>query len=406
MIPILVNGAPHPPEMRGLLERYVEAIERVSKPLSEPVRKAFLRVERHRFLEGFYRWEGPEQFTWVEVNPDAPDQEVLKEIYSASPKGLPIKLSPEGFPTSSTSSPPLMAYMLELLELKPGMKVLEIGTGTGYNAALMAEIVGSQELVTTLEIQPDLVERARRLLHRAGYGGIKVVCTDGFHGWPEDSPFDRIVATTCCADISPHWLKQLSSEGWMLVPLYHGGETCAPLVKVDPKGEGKLLGGAGFAHAQGMLSDSAIWAEGGKSLPSHMSGRKLIRLPTLSEFRRFVGCFHYFIALNELCACTPWGLKGQAILLWDKLADEGAGLIWQEDGWVQVVGSERLINRLEELYDGYEELGRPGFESYQMEFQVRPAPLGGDVVQRLRQVGDREWIIERQFTTQRVWLPA
>ncbi|MFH1609212.1 MAG: methyltransferase domain-containing protein [Candidatus Bipolaricaulota bacterium] len=390
------------------MERYVEAIERgLSRRLSEPVRKAFLTVERHRLLEGFYRWEGPEHFTWVAVNPDAPDWEVLQEVYSASPKGLPVKLSPQGDPTSSTSSPPLMAYMLEFLELGPGMKVLEIGTGTGYNAALMAEIVGGQEFVTTLEIQPDLVERARRLLHRAGYGGIKVFCTDGFYGWPENSPYNRIVGTTCCADISPHWLKQLAGEGWMLVPLYHGGETCAPLVRVDPEGKGKLLAGAGFAHAQGMLGGHAIWAEGVKSqLPGRGPGRKLLRLPNQFEFARFVGYFHYFVALNESNVCPPWSLPDQAMLLWDERSCEGAGLVWGEDGWVRIVGSERLMKRLEELYEAYEELGRPSFEDYQMEFLVRPAPLEGKNAPRLRRVGLREWIIERRFTTQRVWLPA
>jgi len=174
-----------------------------------------------------------------------------------------------------------MAFMLEYLELKPGMRVLEIGTGTGYNAALMAEIVGKQELVVTLEIQPDLAKQAKRLLRKAGYGGIQVYCADGFTGWPKCAPYDRIVATTCCADISPHWLEQLSPTGWILAPLYHGG--AAPLIQCYRDGRGRALNPAGFGPAQGMLSGSGPWAPTPEPrswpLNHHLQGKKLLRLP-------------------------------------------------------------------------------------------------------------------------------
>lgn len=373
----------------------------LSRPLSDSVRKAFLKVERHRFFDGFYRWRSPTQFSWVTISHDAPDPEVLKEIYSVGPEGLPVKLSPEGYPTSCATSPPLVAYMLEILRLEPGMKVLEIGTGTGYNAALLAEIVEKQELVITLEIQPDLVERARRLLRKAGYRDVKVFCTDGFYGWPEESPYDRIVATTCCADISPYWLEQLSKNGWMLVPLYHGGE--APLVKIDSSRKGKLLSGAGFAHAQGMLSGPAIWTAEGKPLPNNIPTRKLTQLPSSVEFSRFVLYFHFFVALNESTACSSYGSPHQVTLLWDKRAEQGAGLIWQEDGWVLVGGNKHLMHRLEELFEEYEKLGRPRFEAYQMEFEVR-SESEAERAQRVERVGPHQWIIKRRFTTQTVWL--
>jgi len=405
---MLVNGGQRIPEIRKYLERYVEGIEKgLQKRLSERVREAFLTVERHRFLEGFYRWEGPKLFTWVEVDHEAPDEAILKEIYSASPKGLPIKLSPEGYPTSSTTSPPLMAQMLELLELDRGMKVLEIGTGTGYNAALMAVIVGNQSLITTLEIQPDLVERTKRLLYKAGYGDIKVFCADGFAGWPENAPYDRIVATTCCADISPHWLKQLTDNGWALVPLYHGGETWAPLVRIASDGRGKVLCAAGFAHAQGGLSGHEIWSKGPKPTSLTCEPRqKLLRLSDRYEFVSFVTNFHFFIALNDLNACFPWlSPFDQAMLLWDDGSCKGAGLIFESDGWVSLVGSEPFQTRLMELYETYEEMGRPDIERYQVEFLVRSTALEKGNTPRLERVGSREWLIKRRYTVQRVWLP-
>ncbi|MFN3346714.1 MAG: hypothetical protein ACK42E_02760 [Candidatus Bipolaricaulaceae bacterium] len=95
-----------------------------------------------------------------------PDPEHLKFIYSDRP--LVTKLVGD-VPTSSSSQPSLVAQMLELLELKPGLSVLEIGTGTGYNAALVQEIVGETGRVTTIDIQEGVVMQTRRLLKAAGY---------------------------------------------------------------------------------------------------------------------------------------------------------------------------------------------------------------------------------------------
>lgn len=115
-------------------------------------------------------------------------------------------------PASSTTQPSLVADMLELLELTRGVRVLEVGAGTGYNAALLAELVGDQRLVITVDVAEDVMAQTRRLLAGAGYPGITVLCRDGFDGVPERAPFDRIVATVGCADISPHWAEQLASE--------------------------------------------------------------------------------------------------------------------------------------------------------------------------------------------------
>lgn len=101
--------------------------------------------------------------------------------------------------------------MLELLDLAPGLNVLEIGAGTGYNAALMAELVGDQHLVVTLDVLEDVVEQTRRLLARAGYPEIAVLWRDGVQGAAERAPFDRIVATVGRSDLSPRWAEQLAT---------------------------------------------------------------------------------------------------------------------------------------------------------------------------------------------------
>jgi len=184
-----------------LIKDYIDELKQHGAIKSEPVERAFRRVERHRLLEGFYEPDEEDwrRYTKRELDPLSPGPEILKIIYSDKP--LVIRLE-DGKPTSSTSQPALVAEMLELLELEKGMNVLEIGAGTGYNAALMGEIVGEAGHVTTIDIQEDVIERTGRLLKAAGYGEIEVVAQDGAYGYPPNQPYDRIVATVGCPDIS------------------------------------------------------------------------------------------------------------------------------------------------------------------------------------------------------------
>ena len=143
------------------------------------------------------------------------------------------------------------------------MKVLEVGAGTGYNAALMAEIVGDQRLVVTVDVLEDVVDQTRRLLAGAGYPQIQVLLRDGFEGVPEHAPFDRIVATVGCSDLSPHWAGQLAADGAMLVPLEHA--TGHPLVMISEH-DGALCGRmvlrTGFMPVRGPLHIDDLWALG------------------------------------------------------------------------------------------------------------------------------------------------
>jgi len=114
--------------------------------------------------------------------------------------------------------------MLEQAELEPGMRVLEIGSG-GYNAALIAEIVGPAGEVTSVDIDEDVVERARRLLAETGYERVNVVLADAEHGVPRFAPYDRILVTAGAWDIPPAWVAQLAADGRLMVPLRMRGLT-------------------------------------------------------------------------------------------------------------------------------------------------------------------------------------
>ncbi|MCZ7546461.1 MAG: methyltransferase, FxLD system [Anaerolineae bacterium] len=126
----------------------------------------------------------------------------------------------DGVPVSSSSQPAAMAIMLEQLGLRRGQRVLEIGAGTGYNAALMAHIVGEAGEVITVDIDPEIVDAARARLAAAGFGTVQVVCADGALGYPDRAPYDRIILTVGAWDIAPAWASQLKPDGRLLLPLW------------------------------------------------------------------------------------------------------------------------------------------------------------------------------------------
>jgi protein-L-isoaspartate(D-aspartate) O-methyltransferase len=114
------------------------------------------------------------------------------------------------------SQPYIVAYMTEAIQPKENFKVLEIGTGSGYQAAVLAEIV---DKVYTIEIVKELGEQATSRLKTLGYGNVEVKIADGYHGWAEHGPFDAIVVTAAAEFIPPPLIEQLAEGGKMVIPV-------------------------------------------------------------------------------------------------------------------------------------------------------------------------------------------
>jgi protein-L-isoaspartate(D-aspartate) O-methyltransferase len=163
-----------------------------------------------------------------------------------------MKRDETGVVISSVSQPSVVALMLEQAGIQPGHRVLEIGSG-GYNAALLSELVGPGGAVTTVDIDPEVIERARRGLASAGYDEVRVVLADGEFGSPESAPYDRILVTVTAWDIAPAWLDQLAAHGRIVVPLRFRGQTRSiALDLVDGRLESRSMRLCGFVCMQGV----------------------------------------------------------------------------------------------------------------------------------------------------------
>lgn len=169
--------------------------------ISDTVAAAFSAVPRHVFALG----------------------EPVEAAYAAN-RALVIKRTEDGEALSSLSAAHIQAVMLEQAAVEPGMRVLEVGSG-GYNAALLQELVGPSGKVVSVDIDRQIVERARRCLSTAGYEQVEVVRADAENGVPGSAPYDRIVVTAGAWDIPPAWLQQLSPSGRIVVPLRMKGLT-------------------------------------------------------------------------------------------------------------------------------------------------------------------------------------
>ncbi|WP_223775170.1 methyltransferase, FxLD system [Streptomyces sp. 135] len=140
----------------------------------------------------------------------------LEDAYANAP--VHIKYDTDGTSISCASQPGVVALMLDQLEAQPGERILELGAGTGYNAGLLAHLVGENGHVTTLDVDDDLVEGARAHLAAAGTTNVEAVTRDGALGYAEAAPYDRIIATVGAHGVPHAWLQQLAPGGRLLVP--------------------------------------------------------------------------------------------------------------------------------------------------------------------------------------------
>ncbi|XKK41055.1 methyltransferase domain-containing protein [Nocardiopsis sp. ARC36] len=348
-----------------LLSRLVEEVNP-----SSAWRDSFIRIPRHRFI--------PDRI-WVEDGDDLavldrvddPDA-WLRSCYADRPVVTQVDdgdTTGRGYRSSSASMPSIVAMMLDATDLAAGQRVLEIGTGTGWNAALLADRVGAGN-VTSVEIDPAVAAQAEEAL---GGFGVHVVLGDGEKGYPPGAPYDRILATAAVQHVPYPWVEQTRTGGRIVTPWgtsFHNGTLLRLQVGEDGTASGRFGGNAGFMWVRGQRTPHGTLDE--RVRPDHEYAETSTDLHPYEP----VGDFEATFAIGLR---VP-GMKDLVVFDGDVpgnphytvyLMDPGSGswASWRirpgpRDYRVRQHGPRRLFDELAGAYTWWHELGRPAHSRF------------------------------------------
>lgn len=251
-----MTGHAAPAELREqMVDRLSEGdVARWSGAMA-PWRSALATVPRHEFIPDtvwiknpgrgptlvpLHRDDDPDRWLELTYGADA----VITQVDDGHPDGPRLAGAMQ---TSSASAPIIVAIMLVELDVHPGHRVLEIGTGTGYNAALLAHRLGAEH-ITSIEVDPHVAAQARQALSDTGYDKINVITDDGALGYPLGAPYDRIIATAAVHSIPYPWVEQTRPGGRIVLPWANSYTGALVALTVDEHGSasGGIVGESSF----------------------------------------------------------------------------------------------------------------------------------------------------------------
>jgi len=379
-----------PLELNALRQHLLAQVREQGAANDPLVADALRTVPRHLFL------------------PDLPPDQAYRD------EAIVTKRDDAGRPISSSSQPTIMAIMLDQLCLARGQRVLEIGAGTGFNAALLAHVVGDRGKVTSVDLDGDTVARARENLDAAGCEDVVVVTGDGALGHPDRAPYHRIIATVGVWDLSPAWLEQLAPDGRLVVPLdLRGVQRSVAFERDGDHWTSRSAMPCGFMRMRGPFAgpertyvlDSGITL----SLPHAREVDQdaltdvlteepsVLRTGTAPTQSQLFDGLSLWLALHEPRWCTlseeaggrPPLLTAAPLRMMDStltagvLDEDGVAVLGTEDGELTVLGygNESVAEDLAAHVRAWESAGRPGTKGLRIDAYPEGSPGGsGDVV--------------------------
>ncbi|MEW2412620.1 methyltransferase domain-containing protein [Streptomyces sp. NPDC046866] len=317
--------------------------------LTDPAwQAAFTDVPRHLFVPYFYDNDG------ARIAGDDPDarQRWFTAVHDDRPL---VTHRTSGAATSSSSQPSVMATMLEALDVRDGMTVLEIGAGTGYNAALLAHRLGDDHVVT-IDVADDITGPATEHLAAAGYHPL-VLTGDGAAGWPDRAPYDRIMATCRLDRIPPALIAQLADEGVILAPL---GNALARIHRTGPDtAEGRFLPGGVFFMALRQDSQDGVPLRR-PDLPTGPGRPSTLPITAVSD-----NAFRFLVSIVEPGLTWQYNMGEDKQItgatLW---AADGSLAALRPDGTVAETGPRPIWAALEDAHRTYTGADSPGPARY------------------------------------------
>ncbi len=373
------------------LRRLVDELSE-SDSLAPSWRASFLAVPRHLFIpDTIWREVGSGDLVPVSRFDD-PDRwcdlvEGNDAVITQVDDGHPSRPGAAGWlPTSSASMPKMVAVMLKHLEVEPGHRVLEIGTGTGWNAALLAHRLGAAQ-VTSVEIAPDLATHARTALSDGGFGDVAVITADGALGYPLAAPYDRVLATAACQNVPYAWIAQTRPGGRIVTPWgtpYFDGGLLTLTTDTHGAASGRIVGKSSFMYLRdqriprGRLRDILGTTQERAALPTTWTDIHPHRVAGRFDTRLAIG-----LRVPECkFIYSPYDA--------DDDADQRRGVVWFFDPWsrswaslthltpdasddhfaIQQHGPRQLWDEIDTAYRWWLDAGSPGVDQWR--FTITP----------------------------------
>lgn len=349
-----------------------------------PWRPALVAVPRHEFVPGT---------VWVENHADGGSPAFVPLAYEQDPdRWLRLAYTDEGvvtqvddgyptgpgaggsLPSSSASSPVMVAVMLAALEVREGHRVLEVGTGTGYNAALLAHRLGAEQ-VTSIEIDSEIATHARKALSEAGFGAVRVVTGEGALGYPPGASYDRVIVTAACHRIPYTWVEQTRPGGRIVLPwadTYTGGLLVLTVAE-DGTARGRIVAESTFMWLREQRATRGAVKPPMDAVDD--PGRTDARVTTLHP-HHVTGPHGARIAIGQRVPGCQWRYYP-----WEP--NEPVGVLWLVDPWgswaklththptadqdefpVLQAGPRRLWNEVEAACRWWLEAGSPGADQW------------------------------------------
>ena len=400
---------PPPEQVASHMTRFLDMLDAafrgygVADGLPPRFRDAVLATPRHRFVHRFRIGDGPLRDNDADPAPNLPDiysDDVMRHVDAAG------ELLP-----SSNSQPSYVLFLLHLLSLKPGQAVLEIGSGSGWLAAIMAHLVGPEGRVVGIELLADLAAQSRSDLEALGLANVAVVTGDGTRGHADGAPFDRAIITAAAWDVPAALLDQVAEGGRVLVPVeLRGGDGCdvtvfqrqGPVLAAERSVPGwfvPLQGGCQDGRTYAFAPPPAGEAVGRHSLPLGISGEGG-SAPAARLFRAFLGRTEpSFVAVDGSAdagwrpwlATSPFAMETPPFGLADA---DGSVALWHA-GEIVSYGGGAAASHLARAYARWAALGLPGAGAFHMEVQKTGMAVPAN---------DRMWVEARGETLLVWWL--
>ena len=363
-------------------------------PISEATQRAFLRLPRHVFIKR-YRHRGTR--AWHEVS-QGNLGEHLSTLYAD--RALTLFGDDDDHIPSTISQPSFVLRMLDMLQLRPGHTVFELGAGSGWNAALMGHLVGPEGHVYSLEIIPEVAKTAAATVEALGIKNVSIIAADGGEGYAAGAPYDRAIFTAGAYDLPHHFYEQMKDGSLLLAVIKNegGGDNLFLLRKTADRFASLASMPCGFVQLHGKYQISSLEPVTVDTLPewTELQQQEIAKTPfwwggkgkagfvwrTLG-IRSFLGITEPLFRAFKTDKAAEQPREEHYFGLWDQ---ERRSLALAKDDWLLAYGSavakEHLLQRIRQWVD----LGMPSAASFTLQVYPREVPLIA---------GEHQWIVTR-----------